>query len=86
MTRWYWQQVEGTLIEEFVAINGSGTCGKRLLDGVIIQDGEFKVARQSEISVEGKDLIIIQTKASRLGRAYLGFRGVHLYGQWDGWK
>ncbi len=72
MTRWYWQQVKGTLIEEFVAIRGSGTSGKRLLDGVIIQDGEFKVARQSEISVEGKDLIIIQTKASRLGMYLMG--------------
>lgn len=72
MTRWYWQQVKGTLIEEFLVVNGSGTCGKRLLDGVIIQGGEFTVARQSEISVEGKDLIIIQTKASRLGMYLMG--------------
>jgi hypothetical protein len=72
MTRWYWQQVKGTLVEEFVVINGSGTCGRRLLDGVIIQCGEFKIARQSEISVEGTDLIIIQTKASRLGMYLMG--------------
>lgn len=72
MTRWYWQQVEGTLVEEFVAIEGSATCGRRSLDGVIVQGAEFKIARQSEVSVEGKDIIVIQTKASRLGMYLMG--------------
>lgn len=72
MTRWYWQQVGGTLVEEFVVVERSATCGQRLLDGVIIQDGEFKMARQSEVSVEGQDVIVIQTKASRLGMYLMG--------------
>lgn len=72
MTRWYWQQVGGTLIEEFVAVERSATCGRRLLDGVIIQDGEFKIARQFEVSIEGKDIIVIQTKASQLGMYLMG--------------
>ena len=32
MTRWYWHQVGGTLIEEFCAVRGSRSCGTRLLD------------------------------------------------------
>jgi hypothetical protein len=31
MTRWYWQQVKGTLIEEYVAVQGGLTCGRRVL-------------------------------------------------------
>jgi hypothetical protein len=72
MTRWYWQQVGGTLIEEFVAVKGTATCGRRVLDGVIIRDGEYRIARQSEVSLKGKDVIVIQTKASRLGMYLMG--------------
>jgi hypothetical protein len=46
MTRWYWQQVGGTLIEEFVAVEGTSKCGRRALDGVIIRNGEFRIAQQ----------------------------------------
>lgn len=67
MTRWYWQQVGGTLVEEFVAVQRSATCAPRLLDGVIITGGETRIARRSEVSLEGKDVIVVQTKASRLG-------------------
>lgn len=72
MIRWYWQQVGGTLIEEFVAVKGTSKCGIRVLDGVIIKDGDFKIAKQSEVSLEGKDVIVIQTKAKRLGMYLMG--------------
>ncbi len=72
MTRWYWRQVGGTLIEEFVVVEGTSTCGRRVLDGVVIKDGELRIAPQSEISLEGKDIIVIQTKASRLGMYLMG--------------
>jgi hypothetical protein len=72
MTRRYWQQVGGTLIEEFVAVKGTSNCGVRVLDGVIIQDGDFTIAKQSEVSFEGKDVIVIQTKAGRLGMYLMG--------------
>ncbi len=72
MTRWYWQQVGGTLIEEFVAVKGTSKCGVRLLDGVIIKDGDFRIAKQSEVSIEGKDVIVIQTKRNRLGMYLMG--------------
>jgi len=72
MTRWYWQQVGGTLIEEFVAVKGTSKCGVRLLEGVIIKDGDFGIAKQSEVSIDGKDVIVIQTKANRLGMYLMG--------------
>jgi len=72
MTRWYRHQVGGTLIEEFVAVEGTSTCGRRVLDGVILKDGECRLAQQSEVSLEGKDVIVIQTKASRLGMSLMG--------------
>jgi hypothetical protein len=72
MTRWYWQQVGGTLIEEFIAVERTPTCGRRVLDGVIIKGGEYRIAKQSEVSLDGKDIIVVQTKASRLGMYLMG--------------
>ena len=72
MTRWYWQQVGGTLIEEFIAVAGTATCGRRVLDGVILLDDDRRIARQSEVSVEDKDIIVVQTKANRLGMSLMG--------------
>jgi hypothetical protein len=43
-----------------------------LLDGLIIKGGAFRIARQSEVVVEGNDVIVIQTKASRLGMYLMG--------------
>jgi hypothetical protein len=72
MTHWYWKQVGGTLIEEFCAVPPSRSCGMRLLDGLIIKGGEFRIASHSEVSVEGQDVIVVQTKASRLGMYLMG--------------
>jgi hypothetical protein len=72
MTRWYWQQVGGTLIEEFVAVEGTSQCGRRVLDGLVVLDGEFRIAPQSEASLADKDVIVIQTKVSRLGMYLMG--------------
>ena len=72
MTRWYWQQVGGTLIEEFCVVRGAQGCGVRLLDGVIVTGGPFRISRQSEISLEGQDLVVVQTKAGRLGMYLMG--------------
>jgi hypothetical protein len=72
MPRWYWQQVGGTLIEEFVAVEGTSQCGRRVLDGLVGLDGEFRIAPQSEVFLVGKDVIVIQTKASRLGMYLMG--------------
>ena len=53
-------------------MEGTATRGRRVLDGVIIRDGEFRVASQAEVSLEGKDVIVVQTKAGRLGMYLMG--------------
>jgi hypothetical protein len=72
MTRWFWQQVGGTLIEEFYAVRRTRTCGQRVLDGVIIKGGDFRIARQAEVAIEGHDIVVVQTKADRLGMYLMG--------------
>jgi len=72
MTRWYWQQVGGTLIEEFPVVEKTATCGRRLLDAVIILGEETRIAHWSEVTIEGKDVVVVQTKASRLGMYLMG--------------
>jgi len=75
MTRWYWQQIGGTLIEEFPAVERTPTCGRRLLDAVIILGEKPRIAHRSEVKIEDiedKDVIVVQTKASRLGMYLMG--------------
>lgn len=48
MTRWYWHQVGGTLIEEFPAVRPTATCGQGLIDGIIVLAGEHRLASWAE--------------------------------------
>jgi len=80
MTRWYWRTVnkrQGLLIEEFPAVKRDGTAGKnkRHIDGVIVL-GE-KAERRGPLKgdrelVKGKEVIVIQSKARRLGMGLIG--------------
>jgi hypothetical protein len=72
MTRWYWKQIGGTLVEEFIVVYSGADRGKRVLDAIIIPSEEFRIARQYEVSIEGKDIVVVQTKAKRLGMPLLG--------------
>lgn len=72
MTRWYWKQVGGTLVEEFIAVHKGADRGKRVLDAIILPSEEFRIAKQYEVSIEGKDVVVVQTKAKRLGMGLLG--------------
>jgi hypothetical protein len=80
MTRWYWRTVnkrQGLLIEEFPAVKRDGTTGKnkRHIDGVIVlgqkaeRRGPLKGDREL---VKGKEVIVIQSKARRLGMGLIG--------------
>ncbi len=75
LTKRYWQTVGGTLVLEFRAVQKGPGHAQRLLDGVIIPDGEKKIAKSHEAQIEGKDIIVIQTKANRLGMYLLGQAG-----------
>jgi hypothetical protein len=72
LTRRYWQETGGTLIEEFLAVTQGADRGKRLLDGVIILGGPFERRSAKEVDLEGQDIIVIQSKAARLGMYLLG--------------
>lgn len=72
MTRWYWQQTGGTLVEEFLAVSNGPDRGKRLLDGLIILDGPFERRTAKSVDLHGKDIVVVQAKAARLGMYLLG--------------
>jgi hypothetical protein len=71
--RWYWSQVGGLLIEEFRIVPRSPTQGQRLLDGLIILGEETRIAsRGKSHDLREKDVIVVQTKNSRLGMYLMG--------------
>jgi len=73
MTLWYWEQVGGTLIEEFTMVSRGNNNGWRASDGLIILGEEKKrLPVDSRVNIEGKDVVVIQTKSSRLGMYLMG--------------
>lgn len=73
MTRRYWERAGGTLLEEYLVVPRGPGVGRRLIDGVIIVDGDHRIAFPEErVSLDGHDLIIVQTKAYRLGMYLMG--------------
>ena len=80
MTRWYWRTVnkrQGLLIEEFPAVKRDGSTGKnkRHIDGVIVlgEKADRRGPRKGDRElVKGKRVIVIQSKARRLGMSLIG--------------
>ena len=72
LIRRFWQEVGGTLIEEFPAVKRSRTRGQRLLDGVILPKKETRIANWREVSLEGEEVIVVQAKVGRLGMSLMG--------------
>lgn len=73
MTIWYWEQVGGTLIEEFLVVKAGDGHGNRALDGLIVLGGpKERLPPGSTLDIEGKDVLVIQTKSSRLGMSLMG--------------
>jgi hypothetical protein len=72
MIRWYWKQVGGTLVEELRAVKRTKTRGQRLIDALILPNGENKIANWREVSLAGEDVIVVQAKRGRLGMYLMG--------------
>jgi len=72
LTRAYWQQIGGTLIEEFPLIARRAGVAPRWADALILPNGKHRIAHASEVSIEGEDVILVQTKAKRLGMYLMG--------------
>ncbi len=72
MIREYWKSVGGTIVEEFPVVRASPACGPRRLDAVILPNGEHRRAHYREVNLEGKEVIVVQAKAKRLGMYLMG--------------
>lgn len=73
MVLWYWDELEGQLIEEFMATKKSEGSGIKLLDGlVILNKKKERLPVSSRPSIEGEDVVVIQAKNSRLGMYLMG--------------
>jgi hypothetical protein len=72
MTRRYWKRVGGTLLEEYCVVPRGPGVGRRVVDAVIVVDGEGRIASPKGVSLDGKDIIVVQTKAYRLGMYLMG--------------
>ena len=71
----YWKRVGGTLIEEFQMVRGDPVCGPRRADAVIVLGGKRRRVPRGEratMSIEGKDVIVVQAKRGRLGMYLMG--------------
>ena len=74
-TRKYWESLDnGLLIEEFLAIpqRKDKSIARRLIDGVIVLGVEKAIQYGGSFDLEGRDIIAIQTKATRLGMSLMG--------------
>jgi len=72
LIRAYWQQVGGTLVEEFPAVKRTRDSEARYIDAIIIPGEETRIARPSDVSLKGKDIICVQAKRGRLGMYLMG--------------
>ena len=72
MTRWYWEKIGGLLIEEFPVVASKPGRGKRHLDGLIILGEPKSISASKNFDITGKDVIVIQAKAKRLGMYLMG--------------
>jgi hypothetical protein len=73
MTQRFWEREGGTLLEEFRAVPAAPSVGQRVIDAVIVVGGERRIASRGEsISLAGRDVIVVQTKAARLGMYLMG--------------
>jgi hypothetical protein len=74
-TRKFWDSFTGgLLIEEFLAIRqdrGRGVA-RRLIDGVIVLGEEKRVQIGGTFNLEDRDIVVVQTKATRLGMYLMG--------------
>jgi hypothetical protein len=70
----YWKRVGGVLIEEFQLVKRDASSGPRRADAVILLGQECKrlPKGQRAVSIEGKDVIVVQAKAQRLGMYLMG--------------
>ena len=71
-TEWFCNQQDGVTILEFQAVSkdAENNVSRRLLDAIVVSPGTGTRSANSE--VKGKEVIVVQTKAKRLGMYLMG--------------
>ena len=73
MTLEYAKTVPGTVILEFPVVKASKGVGTRIVDALIVMNGKIGNATpKDKVDIDGQDVIVVQTKARRLGMAVMG--------------
>ena len=74
LTRRYWREVGGTLIEELSIVRArKGANSGRWIDAIILPRATRRIAKRGDaLEIDGQDVIVVQTKAKRLGMAVMG--------------
>ncbi len=72
MTRQYWKEIGGLLIEEYLVVKQTPQNGPRRLDGLIVLNEPTESKPYLRYDIKDKDVICIQTKNSRLGMYVMG--------------
>lgn len=72
MTRWYWEQTGGLLIEEFQLVKRGPASAPRYADGLIVLGEPTGVSSKRDFDIRGRDVVVIQAKAKRLGMYLMG--------------
>ena len=60
------------LIEEFPVVQATAVQGKRFLDGLIVLGEPTAKTSSQDFDLKGRDVIVVQTKAKRLGMYLMG--------------
>ena len=76
MTEAFWQgYARGAYIPEYCLVRPTSHCGVRLVDALILPDEPHHRARfQDYTSLAGRNVIVVQTKAPRMGMYLWGRR------------
>jgi hypothetical protein len=73
MVEAYWRRVGGTLVEEYPLTEHRPNVGRRRADAVILLEGPKERLRpQTPISLDGREVVVVQAKTGRLGMHLLG--------------
>jgi hypothetical protein len=73
MTRAAWRHLGGALFEEYPLVQSSDDRGGRRVDGLIILGEPVRrLSAETPPEISGKDVVLLQSKASRLGMSVLG--------------
>jgi hypothetical protein len=54
MTRWFWEQTGGLLIEEFQVVKSAPGISPRFLDGLIVLGEDSRISRERTFDIENK--------------------------------